>query len=127
VVSSRRFKDEIKPLEQASEVIYQLNPVSFRYKPEIEPSRPTSFGLIAEEVENVHPDLVLHDKEGKPYTVRYDQVNIMLLNEFLKTHRRMAEQDKRIEELTTQLKEQGAQIQKVNAQLESTKLAARLG
>jgi hypothetical protein len=77
-------------MEHASEVIYRLNPVSFRYKPEIDADRPASFGLIAEEVENVHPDLVLRDKEGKPYTVRYDQVNVMLLNEFLKTHRRMA-------------------------------------
>src|SRR4029450_1248941 len=68
-VSSRRFKDEIQPMDQASEVIYRLNPVSFRYKPEIEPSRPLGFGLIAEEVNKVHPDLVVRDKEGKPYTV----------------------------------------------------------
>ena len=87
LVSSRRFKDEIKPMEQASEVIYRLNPVSFRYKAQIEPSRPTSFGLIAEEVEELNPDLVARDKDGKAFSVRYDQVNAMLLNEFLKEHR----------------------------------------
>ena len=92
MVSSRRFKDEIKPMEQASEVIYQLKPVSFRYKPEIEPARPLGFGLIAEDVEKVNPALVLPDKEGKPYSVRYDQVNAMLLNEFLKEHRKNEEQ-----------------------------------
>src|SRR5262249_44689903 len=83
-VSSGRFKTEIKPMEQASEVIYGLKPVSFRYKLEIEPTRPIGFGLIAEEVEKVNSDLVVHDKEGKPHSVRYDQVNAMLLNEFLK-------------------------------------------
>jgi hypothetical protein len=137
LVSSRRFKDEIKPMEHASEVIYQLNPVSFRYKPEIEPARPASFGLIAEEVENVQPDLVLRDKEGKPYSVRYDQVNAMLLNEFLKEHSRnekqeatiaqlkqdfqsrFADQQKQIEALTTGL-------QKVSAQLEASKPAPQV-
>jgi hypothetical protein len=86
-VSSRRFKDEIKPMEEASKVIYRLKPVSFRYKPEIEPTRPIGFGLIAEDVEKVNRDLVVFDKEGQPYSVRYDQVNAMLLNEFLKEHK----------------------------------------
>jgi hypothetical protein len=117
-VSSRRFKDEIKPMEQASEVIYQLNPVSFRYKPEIEPGRPASFGLIAEEVESVHPDLVLRDKEGKPYTVRYDQVNAMLLNEFLKEHRTVQAQQKEIDALKQELKNQRALIEKVSARMD---------
>ena len=72
-VSSRRFKDEIKPINQASEVIYGLKPVSFRYKSEIEPARPLGFGLIAEEVEKIDPDLVSRDKDGKPLTVRYDR------------------------------------------------------
>ena len=140
LVSSRRFKDEIKPMEHASEVIYQLNPVSFRYKPEIEPDHLASFGLIAEEVESVQPDLVLRDKEGKPYTVRYDQVNAMLLNEFLKEHkafieeqRKMQEQEKTIAELKSGMtalaatvKEQAAQIQKVSAQIEANRPAPQV-
>ena len=138
-------------MEHASEVIYQLNPVSFRYKPEIEPGRPASFGLIAEEVETVHPDLVLRDQEGRPYTVRYDQVNAMLLNEFLKDHRKVqqqeetitqlkstvaqqkkafettaAQQEKEIKSLTASLKEQAAQIQKVSARLEAGKPALQV-
>ena len=132
MVSSRRFKDEITPMEQASEVIYQLKPVSFRYKPEIEPARPLGFGLIAEDVEKINPDLVACDKEGKPYTVRYDQVNAMLLNEFLKEHRKNEEQEKTIAALksgmtalATTVKEQTAQIQKVSAQLEASKSTPR--
>ena len=78
---------------------------------------------MAEQVEKVNPDLVVRDADGKPYTVRYDAVNAMLLNEFLKAHRRMEEQDKRIEELTAQLKQQAAQIQRVSAQLEVSKAA----
>jgi hypothetical protein len=78
---------------------------------------------VAEQVEKVNPDLVVRDADGKPYTVRYDAVNAMLLNEFLKAHRRMEEQDKRIEELTAQLKQQAAQIQRVSAQLEVSKAA----
>ena len=109
-VSSRRFKDEIKPMEQASEVIYRLKPVSFRYKHEIEPARPLGFGLIAEDVEKINSDLVARDKEGKPYTVRYDAVNAMLLNEFLKARRQIDVQQKQIDALT-------ASLQKVSAQL----------
>ena len=82
-VSSRRFKDDIKPINQASEAIHRLRPVSFRYKAEIDRTRPVGFGLIAEEVEKINPHLVSRDKDGKPLTVRYDQVNAMLLNEFL--------------------------------------------
>ncbi len=88
-VSSRRFKDEIKPVDKASEAIYALKPVSFRYKAKIEPTRPRGFGLIAEDVQNVNPDLVMCDADGKPYTVRYDAVNAMLLNEFLKEHKKV--------------------------------------
>ena len=120
-VSSRRFKDEIKPMEQASEVIYGLKPVSFRYKPEIEPTRPLGFGLIAEDVEKISPDLVTRGRNGKVNSVRYDAVNAMLLNEFLKEHRKLeqlakdfesklTEQQKQIEALT-------AGLQKVSAQL----------
>ena len=115
--SSRRFKEEIQPMDKASEALFALQPVTFRYKKDIDPAGTPQLGLVAEEVEKVNPDLVVRDKKGKPYTVRYDQVNAMLLNEFLKAHRRMEEQDKRIEELTAQLKQQASQIQKVSAQL----------
>src|SRR5258707_769128 len=90
-VSSQRFKDEIKPMDQASEVIYSLKPVSFRYKPAIEPARPLGFGLIAEDVAQVNSDLVMQDQNGEPYTVHYDAINAMLLNEFLKEHRKVNE------------------------------------
>ena len=134
--SSQRFKDEIKPMDKASEAIHALKPVSFRYKNEIDPNVP-QFGLVAEEVEKVNPDLIVRDKEGKPYTVRYDAVNAMLLNEFLKEHRTVRElksnaanQEATISELkkdmgvlTVQLKEQAAQIQTVSAQLELSKAA----
>ena len=126
-VSSRRFKDEIKPMEQTSEVIYGLNPVSFRYKPEIEPTRPVGFGLIAEDVEKISADLVTRGGDGKVNSVRHDAVNAMLLNEFLKEHRKveqltkdfqskLAEQQKQIEALS-------AGLQKVSAQLEVSEAA----
>jgi hypothetical protein len=117
LVSSRRFKDEIKPIGNASAVIYALEPVSFRYKPEIEPTRPRGFGLIAEDVEKVSPDLVTKGADGKVNSVRYDQVNAMLLNEFLKAHRKMEEQQKQIDALTTQLKEQAQQLHNVSVQI----------
>jgi hypothetical protein len=85
--SSARFKDEIKPMDKASEVILALKPVTFRYKHELDPDGIPQFGLVAEDVEKVNPDLVARDAKGKPYTVRYDAVNAMLLNEFLKEHR----------------------------------------
>jgi len=133
LVSSRRFKDEINPMGQASEVIYGLKPVSFRYKKEIEPTRPRGFGLIAEDVEKVSPDLVTRGGDGKVNSVRYDQVNAMLLNEFLKEHRKVeeleatvAEQKKGMEVLASQLKEQAAQIQGVSAQIELDKRALQV-
>ena len=89
--SSARFKEEIKPMNEASEVILALNPVTFRYKKEFDPKHMPQFGLVAEEVEKVSPSLVIRDAEGKPYTVRYDAVNAMLLNEFLKEHRKVEE------------------------------------
>jgi hypothetical protein len=116
--SSKRFKDAIKPMDKASEAILALKPVTFRYKSEIDPDGTPQFGLVAEEVEKVNADLVARDADGKPYTVRYEAVNAMLLNEFLKEHRRIEEQDKRIEQLTAQLKEQAALIQKVNDKVE---------
>src|SRR6266567_4421283 len=87
--SSKRFKEGIKPMDKASETILALKPVTFRYKKEIDPAGTSQFGLVAEEVEKVNPDLVVRDREGKPYSVRYDQVNAMLLNEFLKEHRKV--------------------------------------
>ena len=87
--SSRRFKEEIKKMELSSEALYALKPVTFRYKKEFDPQGILQFGLVAEEVEAVNPDLVVRDKEGKPYSVRYDQVNAMLLNEVLKEHKKV--------------------------------------
>jgi hypothetical protein len=116
--SSARFKEEIKPMGEASEAILALKPVTFRYKPEIDPKRIPQFGLVAEEVEKVNPDLVARDKEGKPYSVRYDQVNAMLLNEFLKEHRKNEEQQATIARQQKQIEALAAGLQKVSAQLE---------
>src|SRR4030095_6765110 len=125
--SSVRFKDAIKSMDKASEAILALKPVTFRYKKELDPQGIPQFGLVAEDVEKVNPDLVARDADGKPYTVRYEAVNAMLLNEFLKEHRKVerlkkdfeskiAEQQKQIEALT-------AGLQKVSAQLELSKSA----
>ena len=84
--SSKRFKEDIKPMGEASEVLFALKPVTFHYKKEIDPVGTSQLGLVAEDVEKVNPDLIVRDKEGKPYSVRYEQVNAMLLNEFLKEH-----------------------------------------
>ena len=89
VVSSARFKEAIKPMDKASEAILALKPVTFRYKKELDPDKIPQFGLIAEEVEKVNPDLVARDEEGKIMSVRYEAVNAMLLNEFLKEHRKV--------------------------------------
>ena len=89
LTSSKRFKEDIKPMDKASEALFALKPVSFHYKKEIDPAGTSQLGLVAEEVEKVNPDLVVRDKEGKPYSVRYEQVDAMLLNEFLKAHRKM--------------------------------------
>ena len=124
--SSKRFKENINPMNRASEVIFSLKPVAFRYKKEIDPERIPQFGLVAEDVEKVNPDLIVRDQEGKPYSVRYDQVNAMLLNEFLKEHRTVQGQQKEIDALKTELKEQKALIQKVSAQIESSKPAPRV-
>jgi Chaperone of endosialidase len=118
VVSSERFKDGIKPMDKASEAILALKPVTFRYKHELDPKGIPQFGLVAEQVEKVNPDLVARDDEGKPYTVRYDAVNAMLLNEFLKARRQIDAQQKQIDALT-------AGLQKVSAQLEVSRPAPR--
>jgi len=120
-VSSRRFKQDIEPMEKASEVIYSLKPVSFRYKREIERTRPLGFGLVAEDVEKVNPDLVARDKEGRPYSVRYDQIYSMLLNEFLKEHKAFLDEQRTVEELKKQVAALTAGLQKVSAQLEVSK------
>ena len=121
LTSSKRFKEDIKPMDKASEVLYALEPVTFHYKKEIDPVHTSQLGLVAEDVDKVSPDLVVRDKEGKPYSVRYDQVNAMLLNEFLKEHRafveeqhKVAKQQKEIDVLKAELKEQRSLIQKVS-------------
>jgi hypothetical protein len=126
--SSHRYKEEIKAMDKASDALFALKPVTFRYKKEIDRSQVRSFGLIAEEVADVSPDLITRDEQGKPQTVRYEAVNAMLLNEFLKEHRKveslekaMAEQQKENVAMRAMLKEQAAQIQKVSAQLELSK------
>jgi len=132
--SSARYKDNIKPMDKASEAILALKPVTFHYKQELDPEGIPQFGLVAEQVEKVNPDLVARDADGKAYTVRYEAVNVMLLNEFLKEHRTVqelkkdfqatvADQQKEIQALTASLKEQASQIQKVSAQLEVSKPA----
>ncbi len=121
VSSSRRFKEEIKPMDQTSEAIHSLKPVTFHYKSD--KTGIPQFGLIAEDVAEVNPDLIVRDQNGEIYTVRYDAVNAMLLNEFLKEHRTVQELKKEIATLTATVKEQAAQIQKVSAQLELSKPA----
>jgi uncharacterized coiled-coil protein SlyX len=135
--SSRRFKHDIQPMDKASEAILALDPVTFKYNGD--KNGKTQYGLVAEEVAKVNPDLVVQHKNGEISTVRYEQVNAMLLNEFLKEHKKVesqqatiaglkstvAQQQKGMEVLTAQLKEQAAQIQKVSAQLELNKPAPR--
>jgi O-acetylhomoserine/O-acetylserine sulfhydrylase-like pyridoxal-dependent enzyme len=130
--SSARFKEAIKPMDKASEAILALKPVTFRYKHELDPEGIPQFGLVAEQVEKVNPDLVVRDSDGKVNTVRYEAVNAMLLNEFLKEHHKVEEleatvaqerqesqaQRKEIKNLTAILKEQAAQIQKVSDRVE---------
>jgi trimeric autotransporter adhesin len=135
--SSERFKDEIKPMNKVSEAILALKPVTFRYKKELDPKGAPQFGLIAEDVAKVSPDLVVADDQGKPFTVRYDQVNAMLLNEFLKEHRAVQEQKATIAQLKqdfqSKLGEQQKQIealtvglQKVSAEREASKPAPQV-
>jgi Chaperone of endosialidase len=136
-VSSRRYKHDIKPMGKASEALYALSPVSFRYNKQYDATQTIAFGLIAEDVAEVYPDLVGRNREGQPESVRYEQINAMLLNEFLKEHKKVEEQQatigelkstvvqqqKGMEILTAHLKEQAAQIQEVSARLEVSKRA----
>src|SRR5439155_25550103 len=123
VVSSERFKDEVKPMDKASEAILALKPVTFRYKHEFDPDGIPQFGLVAEQVEKVKPALVARDEQGRPFTVRYEAVNAMLLNEFLKEHKKTEKLEATVASLIATVKEQAAQIQKVSAQLEVSKSA----
>jgi hypothetical protein len=136
-VSSARFKEQIKPMDKASEAIHALKPVTFRYKEELDPEGIPQFGLVAEEVEKVNPDLVVRDTKGEVYTVRYEAVNAMLLNEFLKEHRTVQEQKATIAQLKqdfeSKFAEQQKQIdsltaglQKVSAELEVSRPASQV-
>jgi hypothetical protein len=140
VVSSQRYKEEIKPLAEASEALYALKPVSFRLKKEYDEAQALGFGLIAEEVEKVDPALVYRNDKGQVESVRYEMVNAMLLNEFLKEHAKVEEQSRKIQQqeatiaelkrgmktLTARIEEQDARIQRVSDQTEATGSAARV-
>jgi hypothetical protein len=122
--SSRRFKKDVKPMNKASEAILGLKPVTFHYKSD--GTATPQFGLIAEEVAEANPDLVVRDQNGEIYTVRYEAVNAMLLNEFLKEHRKVQKLEAALETLSERLKEQDAKIQKVSNQVEQTGSARAL-
>jgi hypothetical protein len=119
LTSSKRFKEDIKPMDKASDALFGLEPVTFRYKKAIDPAGKSQFGLVAEEVDKINPDLVVRDKEGKPYSVRYEAVNAMLLNEFLKEHRK-------VEKLEATIAALAAQVDKVAAQVQINKPAMRV-
>ena len=128
LTSSKRFKEDIKPMDQTSKALFSLKPVTFRYKKEIDPAGTPQLGLVAEDVEQVDPDLVVRDKEGRAYSVRYDQVNAMLLNEFLREHRAFVEEQRKVEQQGEIIAKQQKQIealtaglQRVNDQLEASK------
>ena len=132
VVSSERFKEAIRPMDKASEAILALKPVTFCYKKELDPEGISQFGLVAEEVEKINPDLVARDEHGKPYTVRYEAVNAMLLNEFLKEHRKVqeleatvAEHKKAMQVVMRRLEEQAADIQKIGSKIDLNKVEPR--
>ena len=132
LTSSRRYKEDIKPMDNSSQTLFALKPVTFRYKKEIDQSQSLEYGLVAEEVAKVDPSLAIRDKNGQIDSVRYNAINAMLLNEFLKEHRKNDEQEKTIAELNSEMtalaatvKEQAAQIQKVSAQFELSKSAPK--
>jgi trimeric autotransporter adhesin len=124
--SSARFKEAIKPMDKASEAILKLKPVTFHYKKDLDPEAVPQFGLVAEDVAKVNPDLIVRDDKGKIYTVRYDAVNAMLLNEFLKEHKTVQELKKEIAALTATVKEQESQIRKVSTQVQRNALAPQM-
>jgi len=124
IASSVRFKKNIRPMDKTSEAILGLKPVSFHYKSD---SKGTpQFGLIAEEVAKINPDLVIRDGKGEIYSVRYDAVNAMLLNEFLKEHKKVEELEGIVASLAATVKEQAVQIQKVSARLDVSKTAPQI-
>ncbi len=130
--SSERFKEKIKPMDKASEAILALKPVTFRYKHELDPAGIPQFGLVAEQVEKVNPNLVARDEQGRPYSVRYEAVNAMLLNEFLKEHRTVqelksivAKQEGMMVRQQEQIESLSATLHKVSAQLELSRPALR--
>jgi hypothetical protein len=132
-LSARRFKTDIADMAAASEALLALRPVTFHYKPELDKTGIPQFGLVAEEVVKVNPDLVTHDAKGDIYTVRYEAVNAMLLNEFLKEHRKVEEQQATIEQLKKEIdtivahsKEQDLQIQRVRDQVQMNRPDARV-
>ena len=125
--SSARFKDEIKPMNKASEAILALRPVTFRYKQEIDPEGIPQFGLMGEDVEKVTPDLVARDDDGKPYTMRYEAVNAMLLNEFLKEHHKVEGQACKMEKQDRRIAEQEATAAKQQDNFTSTIVVAAKG
>src|SRR5205823_13469978 len=124
--SSQRFKQNVQTMGDASDALLELRPVTFEYKPEVDPKGVSQFGLVAEEVEKVNPHLVARDEQGKLYSVRYEAVNAMLLNEFLKEHRTVQAQQKEIDALKAELKEQRALIQKVSDQLALSRPAPQM-
>jgi len=133
ITSSRRYKHDIEPMGDASESLYALKPVTFRYNGDIDPAHVKMFGLIAEDVAQISPELAVRNAEGEVIAIRSDSINAMLLNEFLKEHRKVeelqatvAQQQKGMEVLTAQFKEQAAQIQKVSAQIETSKPAPQV-
>jgi Chaperone of endosialidase len=126
LTSSARFKEAIKSMDNASEALFSLKPVTFRYKKAIDPKSTAQFGLVAEDVEKVNGDLVVRDAEGKVYSVRYDAVNAMLLNEFLKEHTTVQDQGATIAELKKEIAALAAGLEKVSAQFESSKTAPQV-
>jgi len=124
--SSRRYKQEIQPMDAASETLYQLRPVTFRYKKEIDTSQSLDYGLIAEDVAEVDPNLANRNRDGQIESVRYNSINAMLLNEFLKEHRKVQQLESTVTSLAAIVKEQAGQIQKVSAQLELSKPASQV-
>ena len=118
LTSSRRHKEDIKAMEDASETLYRLKPVTYRYKKEIDRNQALDYGLIAEEVAEVDPNLAIRNAKGEIETVRYNAINLMLLNEFLKEHRKVETLEDTVATLVTTVKEQAAQIQKVSAQVQ---------
>jgi septal ring factor EnvC (AmiA/AmiB activator) len=118
VTSSKRFKEEIKPMDKASEALFSLKPVMFRYKKEIDPAGTQQFGLVAEDVEKLNPDLVLGGEQGQVNSVRYDQVNAMLLNEFIKEHKAFLQEQRKVQEQEAAIAQLRKEMETVVTRLE---------